>query len=271
MLVLSLVLGCNSVECSSPDAVLVQEGALALTCGEADVAVEYIELLAGRSVASGETQRAYKAIASKFREDPGKTRSWLEQVRTTGASLGGSTGLAGAEARAERVWAADHGEDLITPADGDLWNVQSRALSVWAKDDGERVAMTESDLEAWIRYASLCREAQGAGVLRISVADRVTVYRDLIARFDEGDRMTQVALSSLGTAWPQVRDRWQSASYSVQQEWISQAPLPPPMTATSLGYAEAVFSSNLAQHAAVLQEVLGPFPVGEASEFTETQ
>jgi hypothetical protein len=43
------------------------------------------------------------------------------------------------------------------------------------------------------------------------------------------------------------------------------------MTATSLGYAEAIFSSDLAAHAAVLQEVLGPFPVGEPSEFTEVQ
>jgi hypothetical protein len=271
MLVLLSLWSCSSVDCSSPEAVLASEGAETLTCGEAEVVVEYIELLAARPVPSSETQRAYKAITHKFQEDPAATRSWIAQMRTAGASLSIGSGLGGASARAERVWAADHGEDLIKPSDGDLWNVQSRALSVWAKDDGERVAMTESDLEAWIRYASLCREVQGAGVLRISVADRVTVYRDLIARFDEGDRTTQVALASLGSVWPRVQDRWQAASYTLQQDWISQAPLPPPMTATSLGYAEAIFSSDLAAHAAVLQEVLGPFPVGEPGEFTEVQ
>src|SRR6185436_3303091 len=122
-------------------------------------------------------------------------------------------GLDGAERRATRVWAAEHGEDLIRAADGDLWNVQQRAMSVWTKDDEEKIAMTESDLEAWIRYASLCREAQGGGVLRISVADRVTVYRSLIDRFDAGDRSVQLALVSFGAVWTQVTDAWHSASF----------------------------------------------------------
>ena len=31
---------------------------------------------------------------------------------------------------------------------------------MWTKSGREGLALTESDLEAWIRYASLCREAQ---------------------------------------------------------------------------------------------------------------
>jgi hypothetical protein len=269
LLAWSVLAGCGSASRCTGEAGAVPGAELAdgLTCVEAEDAVDYVELLAGRPVPPGDVRLVLNVLADKYEDDPNATKGWLDQLRAEGAELAQKTGLAGAELRATKVWSADRGEGLIKPEDGDLWTVQDRALSVWTKDDTEKIAMTESDLEAWIRYASLCREVQNGGVLRISVADRVTVYKVLIERFDTGDRPTQLALASLGPIWAQVRDRWQAASYEHQRAWMDEAPLPPPMTATSLAYAEAVFQGDLVRHAEVLQRVLGPFPVGSAERF----
>jgi hypothetical protein len=99
-------------------------------------------------------------------------------------------------------------------------------------------------------------------VLRISVADRVAVYRMLVDRFTTGTRSDRIGMSAIGGYWPAIRAAWIEASYVDQREWIGAAPLPPPMTATSLGYAEAVFAGDVAAHAQVAIEHLGPFTVG---------
>lgn len=263
------LLGCGpQVDCSVVGADLVESDAGTLSCEEGEQVVDYIELVAGRPVPKTDATKVLKAIATRFREDPAGTRTWLAEIAGAGAELSRRVGLDGAEARSQRVWSVNAGKDLIGPDDGDLWNVQTRAVSVWTKDDTEQLAMTESDVEGWIRYASLCREAQGGKVLLISVADRVTVYHDVIERFDTGDRATKIALGAMGPFWAQVRDAWKAASYDEQMEWVGAAPLPPPMTATSLGYAEAVFNGNLPQHAQTLHDVLGPFPVGREGRFT---
>ncbi|MEQ1507692.1 MAG: hypothetical protein ABMB14_36015 [Myxococcota bacterium] len=260
-------IGCSArVDCPTPGTTLATVGADTITCGEGATAIDWIELLAGRPVAAGDRGLALTAVATKFSADPAGTRAWLQRLRDHGTSLAAAASPDAAVARATRVWQAERGQDLITSADGELWGVQDRALAVWAHDDGEQLALTEADLEGWIRFASLCREAQGGDVLRISVADRVTVYNDLIERFDTGDRRIQTAMVSMGYTWPIVRDRWKSATYEEQQAWIQAAPLPPPMTATSLGYAEAVFETDLAAQVQVLRDTLGPFAVGGASE-----
>lgn len=261
--------GCSSAPtCASPEDPAATAGGDVLTCSDAGDVLDYIELLAGRAVSRADRSAGLGAVAARFTADPAGTRKWIDEVRDVGRVLAERTGMAAAEARSTLVWHADHGDDLITADDGALWSVQRRALAVWAKDDDEKLAVTESDLEAWIRYASLCREVQGGGVLRISVADRVTVYRVLIDRFNEGDRQTEIAAAAFGPVWPQVDARWKAASYERQQEWIAAAPLPPPMTATSLGYAEAVFGPDLWRHALVLHDVLGPFSIGAEERFT---
>lgn len=258
------LLGCGpSVDCEEPGAVLAEAGGTALTCSRALQVPRYLERLAGRPMAHGDEGLALAAVADRFLQDPAATGAWLDAVGASSQALAGLRGLVLAEARAERVWEAQAGAGHVRPDMGTLWNVQGRALSVWAKDDEEKLAVTEADLEAWIRYASLCREVQGGTVLRISVADRVTVYQVLIDRFTAADRATQVALAALGPHWSQISQAWKAAGYDTQRAWVADAPLPPPMTATSLGYAEAVFAGDLPRHAAVVHAHLGPFGLPE--------
>lgn len=257
------LIGCGPrVDCSAEGAVLAKTDAGALSCDDGEQVVDYIELLAARPVPRADADRVLAAVATRFRADPAGTRTWIADMVGDGNALAKRTGLDGAEARSQQVWAAARGKGRIVAADEDVWNVQTRALSIWTSDDAEQLALTESDVEGWIRYASLCREAQGGSVLLISVADRVTAYNDVIERFETSDRATRVALGAMGPYWEQVRDAWKSATYEEQRAWISAAPLPPPMTATSLGYAEAVFDSNVSLHAQTLQDVLGPFSIG---------
>ncbi len=264
------VAGCGgAVECREPGQVLAEQGGQTLTCGDARAVTGWIELLAGRELSSADRSLANGELVGEFRDDPAATRTLIETARVDGRALAALTGLEGAEARSARVFAADAGTGLVREEHDGLWNLQRRALSVWTKSGREGLALTESDLEAWIRYASLCREAQGAGVLRVSVGDRVPVYQTLIGRFDTGDRATMVALASFGPVWEDVKDRWQAASYERQQAWIAAAPLPPPMNATSMGYADALFQSELPPHARALHDVLGPFAVGDPAVFGE--
>lgn len=233
-----------------------------LTCAEADLLPRYVVRLAGRELITSDRQIAFTGVKAKFEADPAATHAWLAQAKAEGARLEGTHDRAAIADRAAAVWAAEKGEGLIHADDGDLWNLQSRALSVWARDDEERLALTETDIEGWIRYISLCREAQGAEPLRLSVADRVTVYNMVVQTFEAGSRDQQLALAGLGVFWPEVKERWQAATYEQQQAWIANAPMPPPMTATSLGYAEAVLQSDVVRHTAAFYANIGPFTLG---------
>ncbi len=260
--VLALLACGPRVDCDSADANLAQADGRALRCGQAAWAVDYVELLAGRPVPPGDERLGLAEVRERWQRDPAGTSAWLEQVRSAGWALSTRQGPQGVEARAQRVWAAQAGRDVITEQHGDLWNIQKRALSIWSVSDEHQIALTESDIEGWIRYASLCREAQQGGVLRISVADRVTVYRMAQERFQAGTRAEQLAMTTFGAYWEQIRDNWQAASFERQQAWVAEAPLPPPMTATSLGYAQAIFDGSVETHARVVHEKLGPFILG---------
>lgn len=268
-LLLAALAGCSpAVDCSTTDNVLAEVDGRSLTCEEGADVVDWLEVLAGRPLpAQGDRELVLAEVAKRFRADPDAATAWLQRVRDDGGTLANAVGLEGAVARSHLVWLTDHGDGPIGPDDGKLWNLQQRALSVWTKDDGEQLAVTEADLEGWIRYASLCREAQGGGGLRISLSDRVTAYQTLIDRFGGADRATQIAMGSMGTVWPQVVDAWAVASYDRQQAWIAAAPLPPPMTASSLGYFEAVVQGDVVGHATQLQEWLGPFSVDPRGRF----
>lgn len=262
LLALGLVVlgGCGrTVDCSEPGRVLAEAGASTLTCHEAGWAVAHAEVLAGRRMGRGDRRLVLGEVAEDFEQDPAGTLAWLEKVRGEGALLAAGTGVAGAEKRAAAVYRAHVGDGVVPARASELRAVQKRTLSVWATDEASKLALTEADMEAWIHFASLCREIQGGSGLRISVSDRVAVYRMIRERFEAGSRDEKVALSHLGAVWPAVMQAWPAASYETQQRFVSAAPLPPPMTATSLGYAEAVFEGDVVRYVAALTEALGPF------------
>ena len=255
--------------CTSAEQVLAGEGDEALTCAHAAEVEAWIELLAGRSLQHNGGSRLPALLQQRYASDPAGTRALLKGIRERGAKLESTTRMKGGWARSQAAWEAHNGTSLIVEGDP-LWNLQRDALSVWAWNDDEQLALTEADVEGWITYSSLCRQVQGAGVLRISVADRVTAYRILIDRFEQGDRNDKLALVSIGPFWPQIRDRWQASPNERQQKWIGAAPLPPPMTSSSLGYLEAIVQGEVASHAATLHDVLGPFSLNQGPRVFET-
>ena len=91
------------------------------------------------------------------------------------------------------------------------------------------------------------------------MADRQQLYQRLQKRWEDGTRADLTALVALGAYWGQARRAWAGSSYERQQGWIAKAPLPPPMTASSVEYGEAVFQGDLSRHAAVFHQALGPF------------
>jgi hypothetical protein len=257
-------LGCSSpIDCSEPESPLaeVQEHA-PLACGSAVRVRGYIALAAGRPLASrSEKQLLLRGMQTRFEADPDATLSWLSGIDEAGAKLERAVGLKGAQFRSEHVFALRAGEGPIRPSDGDVWAVVERSLAVWANHTDDRLSLTEMDIEAWLSYASLCREAQGGGPLRLSVAERVRAYRMVTDRFQFGTTEQRRAMVALAPYWNAVRDAWQRAPFAGQQRWIAAAPLPPPMTSSSLGYTEAVLQGDLVAHVAVLHETLGPFQV----------
>lgn len=257
----SLLVGCGSgaVPCTIPELVLAGDGDAALTCGDVDEVQDWISLLAGRPVAGGDRIRA--TLVAEYQGDSVATQAWLASVRTAANELGAMRGPTGAEARAQHVWRAATDQGFVQSRHGDLWNLQKAALSIWATSDEEQLALTEADIEGWLHYASLCREMQRAGPLKLSFADRVPAYQTVSERFLSGSRAEKIALSRMGHAWPHVREAWGAASYDKQQAVIVATPLPPPMTSTSLGYVHAVIELDLVAAATNIDEQLGPFTV----------
>lgn len=258
-LLVALLAGCFSdrVVCESREQILVDADGDALTCADADTVVDWIEVLAARP-ADKQRAMATAGLRDRYRADPAGTRAWLEQVDEQRKQITAEKDFTAAERRSEVLYAVVKGQGLVTPDDGSLWKAVDKAISVWNTHDEDRLALAEADIEAWILYGSLCRQVQGAGVLRISVADRVTVYNTVGERWKHGTRTERVALTALGPFWHSVKNKWNLASYETQQAWATNAPLPPAMTATSLGYLEAVLEGDLIGHAASIHEVLGP-------------
>ncbi|MBT3221587.1 MAG: hypothetical protein HN348_21105 [Proteobacteria bacterium] len=246
-------------DCLNRDNVLAEKDGAKLSCEVAANATGVLTLLAGRSPKEVDHQRMTKILRDRWLEDPKTMDEWFGDVLVLKNELWGANGMEGAEKRGHLVWQAQAGKGPMSVADPDLGNIFSRTMSVWSSSDAEELALTEMDIEGWIFYSSLCREVQGAGPLNLSVSDRVVLYRDLRQHFDEGNRRQKVALLAMGPYWRHIRSRWQSASYEEQQGWIKKAPLPPPMTENSLGYAQALLKSDLASHTDILHTTLGPF------------
>ncbi len=212
--------------------------------------------MAGRPVSK--RRDIYAKTAELFKSDPEGTEAWLIEITKATSHLYGLSGFEGAEDRSHQVWLLYEDKGLITH-EHPLWGSIHKAVAVWQRHEKDQLALTEADIEGWIDYGSLCREMQGAGVLRISVSDRVGVYKTLQDRWTFGTRTDRVALTAIGPYWHDVRGAWQRAPYEKQHEWGVAAPLPPPMTATSLGYMSAIAEGDLVAHASILHATIGPF------------
>ncbi|MCO4746482.1 MAG: hypothetical protein KC912_16915 [Proteobacteria bacterium] len=260
---LLVLLACGESEplCPSDEAVLATVGSESLTCADAGAARSYIEVLAARDVPKGDRERLFEAVKLRFEADAAGTRADLDAARTAAAELSSGTGLAVAEKRSRAVYAAHKRKGPLMGVDDVVLSTMSRTTQKWSKDDTTELAMTELDVEGWLFYASLCREVQGGTPLKLSIADRVPAYQVVGDLFEGGTAEEQIALAAMGPFWADVKGRWAGASYEQQQAWISAAPLPPPMTGSSLGYFEAVMAQPPSKHAAALHDKLGPLSI----------
>lgn len=260
-LLASVWLGCGGpdVDCASPSDVIAESDGEALSCRRADWLVDYWELLRASTLPNSDRRLVRRALAARFDDDPKGTVALLGDVRERGRHLAGLRGDAATRARSTQVFEAHSGAGPFT--DGELDRLQRKLIPIWGSSETAHVALTESDVEAWIRYASLCREVQGGTPLRISVADRLGVYRTVQQRFEGGSTDEQVAMGALGSSWLQIQRAWILASYEEQQAWIADAPLPGPMTGSSVDYLRAIVTGDVAGHVRELERHFGPFTV----------
>jgi len=256
-LVLALV-GCGPSlpECTAPDVVLL-EGDASLTCGDVHDVERWISAVAARPADQAIRRTLPGHMVDAYQTDPARAAADLALVRedlTLFQSRDRDKALAVRSSMVKSVltrderfgWSAVH-------ADSD------RAVAVWESAETEPVALSEADIEAWIFYASLCREVQGGGPLLVSMAARVQIYAVLRDVFRSGSLEDKQAMAAMGPLWRSARDHWQLAEYEKQQAWITGAPLPRPMTGDSGEYISALMTQPPSVHVAALRKYLGPF------------
>jgi hypothetical protein len=220
--------------------------------------MELVDVMAGRSQDKSARSLILYALQGEWSKKPVEMSRWLEDVAVLREELRGLRGFEAAKRRTALLYEWKTGAGLLGE-ESSVSRLFWSQVSVWAVEDSDQTVLTEMDIEGWIFYASLCREAQGGTPLRISVADRVTVYRMVEARFKDSRSGDRQALLAIGPFWGEIRRVWLRAAYEEQQSWIQIAPLPPPMTATSLGYFESVLERDLGLLVGSLHRELGPF------------
>jgi hypothetical protein len=234
-----------------------------LSCDDGYEVISAIEFLGGRPLAVADRNEVLAALASEEASEPGRLAPRIREIHSKELEIRAMAGLQGAEARSAWAYEASVGEGLLSINEAGLGTVLKRSMSIQATASEDKLVLTESDVEGWLRYASLAREVQGGTPLRLSVADRVALYERLRTEFKSGDRAEKIALVGIGPYWGSINAAWDLSSYAEQQAWAENAPLPPAMTAKSLGYAQAVFEGDLGAHARHLHEVLGPLSFRE--------
>jgi hypothetical protein len=215
-------------------------------------------MLSGRTLTEKATDRLRIAIRRGFEASPVETQHRLNRAAEFAAEVRGMTGSSAAERRAELLWSEASGAGVFSGEDDPIGTTVGESLSVWTKDDTERLAVTEMDIEGFIRFGSLCREVQDGGPLRISIADRLHINGVVEDHFHTGNRLQKVAILSIGSMFWALRDRWAVATYADQQAWVRAAPLPAPMTGTSVEYLDALLAGDVLGHAHAMHAILGP-------------
>lgn len=251
--------------CARAEAPLVEGGEL--TCAEAESAVRYGEALSARRLTPGQRRALLDELASR---DAAEVSARLAAADAFLATLREGPPAAAARARSREAWAitseGDRGASAIFPpaAWPGVAGAIASSVAVWARDDAAQAVMTEMDVEGVLRLVSLCREVQGGTPIRLSIADRVAVYKKVVARFEAADAATREAMVQVGPFWQAIRDAWKGAGYDAQQGWIQSAPLPPPMTGNSAEYVDAVLAQDVARLVGSLHVALGPLPLRPA-------
>ncbi len=228
--------------------------------------VDLITHLAGRPVAEGERELLRRSLVGEARQNRAASVARMEGAAVELIELERASGIEGARLRSERMYDALGRVGVFADAPPDLGTVVSQSVSEWARSDEERLVLGESDIEGFLRYASLCREVQGGGALRLSIGDRGLVYQALIKRFNEGTPLDRTSMLAIGAGFWAAKEDWRAASYDRQREFAVGAPFPPPMTVTSVDYALAIVAGDLPAHAANLHATLGPLAIEPASD-----
>jgi hypothetical protein len=254
--------------CDAPTDVFASGAGGVLTCQESRVIEEATALLKGHPVPRVPREAIEARVIEGFASNPAGLRARLAAASELVASLRSARDAEAAELRSRLTWEVTAGEHPMVRDDASLRTAVASAVSVWTRDDAERLVLTESDIEGWVRYGSLCGEAQQRPPLKVSVADRVGVYSDEKDRFLKADRATKVAILTVGAFWTTVHDAWPSVSYEQQQRWTSVAIFPPPMEATSLAYLDALLETDPRSHSAAIIAGFGPLSLGPAPEVT---
>ena len=255
-MLLALVLACVAPPpCDDP----------ALTCDAMQPMVGVVTALAGRPLSNADRDLLRMSLVAEARADAARSATRMQAAASELAELDGVVGIEGARLRSEHTYDALGGHGVFEDAPAQVGTVFARAVSEWARFDEERLVLSESDIEGFLRYASLCREVQAGGPLRLSIADRGLVYQALVKRFREGTSQDRTSMLAIGAGFWAARGEWAAASYDRQHEFSVGAPLPPSMTATSVDYALAIVAGDLPAHAANLHATLGPLHVEPAS------
>lgn len=228
--------------------------------------VGLITHLAGRPVSATDRAILRVGLVGEARADSAASATRMQGAAAELVELEHLSGIDGARIRGERVYEALDHKGVFADAPTEVGTVLSRAVSEWARSDEERLVLGESDIEGFLRYASLCREVQGGGPLRLSIGDRGLVYQALIKRFREGTALDRSSILAIGAGFWAARGDWKAASYDRQREFAVGAPFPPPMTVTSVDYALAIVAGDLPAHAANLHATLGPLSITPATE-----
>ena len=251
--------GPRAVDCTEQAAIVAQVGDSALSCEQVAYVETWVELLSGRSLRPAVSDDLQKAVARSFLANPTDTLARVEKMRLGAGDLRIQTGPQAAATRGHALYSETR-DGSILPNE-EARGILSASAKLWTVHEADGLALAEADIEGWLSYASLCHEVQGGRPLRVSVGDRVALYAGVKERFDEGNAEERLALVSIGVFWFGVRERWKAAPYELQQEWIKAAPLPPPMTATTLGYLDTIVQGDVVAHSRELHGVLGPLRI----------
>ncbi len=253
--------------CDTPEATLAEGSSV--TCAEVQPIVDLTRVLAARPLQDGQRRGLYDALAAAAVDRPDALRERAKVAAATLQPMVEASGFRAATLRSQAI-AHLHRADGALPTEG--WAEAAAqtlaAVAVWERAEDQ--VLTEVDIEGLLRLASLCREAQGGTPLRISIADRVSLYQLVRDRFRSGDASQRSAMLSVGPFWPDIRIGWQMASYEVQQRWIASAPLPPPMVTDSAGYVAAVLDGDLAGIVLALHDALGTLKLDGAPRRSAT-